>query len=102
MLYFFNPISLKRSSKYSPAVMSENFFGCTESIHDSKLVRSISDLGCKKKGTEKREVFINSLGGFTTRCVVETNLPLVKRCNISPTLTTMSSCPAFIGYHSPV
>src|SRR5688572_26124026 len=60
-------------------------------MHPSRQARSIVLLGCKKKGIEYREVPHNSLGGFTTLCVVDISLLLVKRCSISPTLTTICS-----------
>src|SRR5215203_477060 len=60
-------------------------------MHPSRQARFIVLLGCKKNGMEYREVPHNSLGGFTTLCVVDINLLFVKRCNISPTLTTICS-----------
>ena len=99
--YIFSPISLNRSSRYSPAVMFVYDLGCFWSMHDSKVVRSISPLGCKKNGTEKREFFMSSRGGFTTRCVVDLSLLLVKRCSISPTFTTISSALGLTAYHVP-
>src|SRR5690606_19751312 len=72
------------------------------SIQDVRQVKSISAFECNKKGTENMEVFINSLGGFTTLCVVDFSLLLVNLCSISPTFTTISSPCAFIGNHSPL
>src|SRR5437763_9868748 len=51
----------------------------------------MSLLGWRKNGMEYREVPHNSLGGFTTRCVVERSLLFVRRCNMSPTFTTICS-----------
>src|SRR5690606_4526674 len=76
-------------------------FGCSASIHESNEAKLMLDLGCKKKGTDYLDVFISSLGGFTTRWVVDFNLLLVNLCNISPTFTTMSSPLALIANHSP-
>ncbi|MNY46480.1 hypothetical protein D3C86_1816620 [compost metagenome] len=70
-------------------------------MQESKQAKLIDALGCKKKGIEKRELPINSRGGLTTRCVVDFNLLFVKRCNMSPTLITISSPLALIGNHSP-
>ena len=99
--YIFNPISLSLSSRYSPAVIFVYCLGFSSVMQDSKQVKSICDLGWRKKGTEYREVPSNSLGGFTTRCVVDFNTLFVSLCNMSPTLTTMSSPCALTGNHSP-
>src|SRR6201986_5413686 len=56
-----------------------------------RQARLISLRGCRKKGMEKREVCHLSREGFTTRWVVDFSLLLVRRCSISPTLTTICS-----------
>src|SRR5437763_11616322 len=53
--------------------------------------RLISLFGCRKNGMENREVCHISRGGFTTRCVVDFSLLFVRRCNMSPTFTTICS-----------
>src|SRR5437763_10817703 len=53
--------------------------------------RLISLFGCRKNGMENREVCHISRGGFTTRCVVDFSLLLVRRCSMSPTFTTICS-----------
>src|SRR5690606_27559758 len=65
--------------------------GYSSEIQDVKQARLMLAFGCRKNGTEYRDVFINSLGGLTTRWVVDLSLLLVKRCRISPILTTISS-----------
>src|SRR5687767_3738821 len=65
-----------------------------------KQARLILLLGCRKKGMENREVCHISLGGFTTRCVVDLSLLFVKRCSISPTFTTICSGREVTPIHS--
>src|SRR5580704_9780764 len=56
--------------------------------------------GCRKKGIEYREVPHLSREGFTTLCVVDLSLLFVRRCSISPTLTTIWSGSEVTGTHS--
>ena len=76
--YVFNPISRKRSSRYSPAVASSYTFGWMLSMQLSRQRKLILDFGCRKKGIENLEVCQNSLGGFTTLCVVLRSLLFCK------------------------
>ena len=98
--YFFNPISLSRSSRYSPAVASGYAFGWALSTVAGRQARLISPLGCKKKGIENLDVCHISRGGFTTRWVVDLSLLLVRRCSISPTFTTIWSGKDTASTHS--
>ena len=50
--FFFNPNSIKRSFKKSPAVILVYNFGYSAVTHELKLVKSISERGCMKKGIE--------------------------------------------------
>ena len=50
--YFFKPISLSRSSRYSPAVISSYALGCFASIQLGRQARLILLLGWRKKGIE--------------------------------------------------
>src|SRR5690554_7462080 len=80
--------------------MSSYAFGFSSSIQEGKQSKRISDLGCKKKGTEYLLVPKFSFDGLITRCVVDFNLLLVKRCNISPTFTTIWSSIEVTETHS--
>src|SRR5580704_5950882 len=66
----------------------------------SRQARLILLFGWRKKGMEYRELPHFSLGGLTTRWVVDFNLLLVRRWSISPTLTTICSGREVTGTHS--
>ena len=59
--------------------------------HCGKAARLMSGTGWQKKGMLKRGCPHFSLGGLTTRWVVDFNSWLVSRCSMSPTLTTRCS-----------
>src|SRR6187402_1852147 len=69
-------------------------------MQPGRQARLMELLGWRKKGMEKRLVPQSFLGGFTTRWVVDFSLLLVRRCNISPTFTTICSGREVTGTHS--
>src|SRR3546814_10501591 len=69
-------------------------------VDGSTSVRK-SGFGCRKNGTEYRGCRACSPGGLTTRWVVEGYTWLVRRCSMSPMLTTMVSSSEVNGTHSP-
>jgi hypothetical protein len=50
--FFFNPNSINRSFKNSPADISVYNFGYSVETQEGKQVKSISERGCMKKGME--------------------------------------------------
>src|SRR6202012_1316603 len=83
-----------------PAVASGYALGWAASIQPGRQARLILLFGCRKKGMEYRELPHFSLGGFPPRWVVDLSLLFVRRCSISPTLTTICSGREVTGTHS--